>query len=87
MQTNSDSTKISDVTSKVIDKIMMATGRFEASKWNKSTHTYRFSNNSFIEFFSADMSDKLRGARRNDLYINECNNVSFEAYTQLVIRT
>jgi len=68
-------------------KIMMATGRFEASKWNKSTHTYRFSNNSFIEFFSADMSDKLRGARRNDLYINECNNVSFEAYTQLVIRT
>ena len=26
MQTNSDSTKISDVTSKVIDKIMMATG-------------------------------------------------------------
>ena len=68
-------------------KIMMATGRFEATKWNKSTHTYRFSNNSFIEFFSADMSDKLRGARRNDLYINECNNVSFEAYTQLVIRT
>jgi hypothetical protein len=26
MQTNSDSTKVSDVTSKVIDKIMMATG-------------------------------------------------------------
>jgi len=26
MQTNSDSTKVSDVTSKVIDKIMMGTG-------------------------------------------------------------
>jgi hypothetical protein len=26
MQTNSDSTKVSDVASKVIDKIMMATG-------------------------------------------------------------
>lgn len=68
-------------------KIMMATGRFDSARWNKSTHTYRFSNGSFIEFFSADMGDKLRGARRNDLYINECNNVSFEAYTQLVIRT
>ena len=30
---------------------------------------------------------KLRGARRTELYINECNNVPFDAYTQLAVRT
>jgi phage terminase large subunit len=30
---------------------------------------------------------KLRGARRDILYINECNNVTFEAYNELSIRT
>lgn len=48
---------------------------------------YKFSNGSYIEFFSADQPDKLRGARRKTLYINECNNVGFEAYQQLSIRT
>ena len=33
------------------------------------------------------MPDKLRGARRTDLYINECNNIPFDAYQQLVVRT
>jgi phage terminase large subunit len=48
---------------------------------------YEFSNKSFIEFFSADQPDKLRGARRDILFINECNNVSFDSYQQLAIRT
>lgn len=68
-------------------KIMHATGRYEEAKWNRTTNTYKFSNGSFIEFFSVDQHDKLRGARRTDLYINECNNVSFEAYNQLAVRT
>jgi phage terminase large subunit len=34
-----------------------------------------------------DQPDKLRGARRDVLFINECNNISFEAYQQLSIRT
>ena len=29
----------------------------------------------------------ITGARRTDLYINECNNVTFDAYHQLAIRT
>ncbi len=48
---------------------------------------YEFSNGSVIEFFSADDSSKLRGARRDVLYINECNNVTFESYNELAIRT
>lgn len=68
-------------------KIMMALERFDANKWNKTTFTYTFSNNSYIEFFSADSESKLRGARRKTLYVNECNNIPFEAYQQLAIRT
>jgi phage terminase large subunit len=49
--------------------------------------SYRFANRSFIEFFSADSEARLRGARRHVLYINEANNISFESYYQLAIRT
>lgn len=68
-------------------KIMDWTNNFNANNFNKSNLIYKFSNGSYIEFFSADQPDKLRGARRDILFINECNNVSFESYQQLSIRT
>jgi phage terminase large subunit len=68
-------------------KIMDWVGNFNPNNFNKSNLTYKFANGSYIEFFSADHSDKLRGARRDILFINECNNVSFESYQQLAIRT
>jgi phage terminase large subunit len=68
-------------------KIMEMVGMFVPDKWNKSSLTYTFSNDSFIEFFSADQPDKLRGARRDVLFINECNNIEWESYYQLAIRT
>ena len=68
-------------------KIMDWTGNLNYNRWNKSSLTYHFTNGSFIEFFSADQPDKLRGARRDILFINECNNVAFESYQQLAIRT
>jgi phage terminase large subunit len=66
---------------------MKWTGRFFDDRFNKTLLKYEFANGSFIEFFSADDSSKLRGARRDILYINECNNVPFEAYNELAIRT
>jgi phage terminase large subunit len=68
-------------------KIMDSTDNFQPNSWNKSSLTYYFQNGSFIEFFSADNPSKLRGARRDILFINECNNVDFESYMQLSIRT
>jgi phage terminase large subunit len=68
-------------------KIMMATNRYRDSQFNKSTLKYTYTNGSYIEFFSVDQPDKLRGARRNVLYVNECNNVPFDSYYQLAIRT
>ena len=67
--------------------ILKGLNRYKDSQLNKSTLKYTFTNGSYIEFFSTDQPDKLRGARRTDLYINECNNVPFDAYQQLVVRT
>jgi phage terminase large subunit len=68
-------------------KIMRWTNRYFDDRFNKTLLRYDFANGSSMEFFSADDASKLRGARRDILYINECNNVTFEAYNELSIRT
>ena len=68
-------------------KIMQDTNRWIAPHFNKSLLKYTFANGSYIEFFSVEQPDKLRGARRNILYVNEADNIPFEAYQQLSIRT
>jgi phage terminase large subunit len=68
-------------------KIMKDTGRFIPQNYNKTLLRYEFTNGSYIEFFSADSEEKLRGGRRQILYINECNSIHYESYLQLAIRT
>ena len=68
-------------------KIMKETGRWFDNRWNASDFKYTFANGSQIEFFSADNDAKLRGARRDYLYMNEANNMVFHAYTELASRT
>ena len=68
-------------------QLLKGLNRYKDIQLNKSTLKYTFTNGSYIEFFSTDQPDKLRGARRTDLYINECNNVPFDAYNQLAVRT
>ncbi len=67
--------------------IMEEHGYFVPDLWNKTDYTYTFETGSKIEFFSADQSDKVRGPRRDRLFINEANNVSFETFEQLEVRT
>ena len=67
--------------------ILKSLNRYDERKYNKTTLKYEFSTGSYIEFFSTDQPDRLRGARRTDLFINECNNISFESYQQLSVRT
>ena len=68
-------------------KIMNVTNRWVYTHWNATDKKYTFGNGSYIEFFSADDDAKLRGARRDILYMNECNNMSLHAYTELAART
>ena len=68
-------------------KILAETDRWHETLWNASDFKYTFPNGSQIEFFSADNDAKLRGARRDWLYMNECNNMTFHSYTELASRT
>ena len=54
---------------------------------NKSEFVIRFENGSFIEFFSTDSEQKLRGRKRNILYVNEANELKFIEWQQLKMRT
>lgn len=67
--------------------IMLEHGYWVDDRWNATDSIYTFETGSQIEFFSADQPDKLRGARRDRLFINECNNVPFDAFEQLEVRT
>lgn len=67
--------------------IMQEHRYFKDDLWNKSESIYQFETGSQIEFFSADQPDKLRGARRDRLFLNEANNVPFDAFEQLEVRT
>ena len=55
-------------------------------RYNKTEHNYTFGKG-IIEFFGADEADKVRGPRRDILFINEGNNVPWETARGLDIRT
>ena len=60
---------------------------FNPDRWNKTDYTYTFETGSKIEFFSADQPGKVRGPRRDRLFINEANNIPSETFNQLEVRT
>lgn len=68
-------------------KILQAQGYYKEDNWNRTNFTYYFENGSYVEFFGVDSSDKVRGPRRDILFINEANNVSYEIFNQLEVRT
>jgi phage terminase large subunit len=67
--------------------IMESHNYFREAQWNKTDFIYSFETGSKIEFFSADQSDKVKGPRRDVLFINEANNIDYSVYTQLEVRT
>ena len=60
---------------------------FDDNAWNKTDFIYTFPSGSRIEFFSADQPSKVRGPRRDRLFLNEANNIAYEAFDQLEVRT
>ena len=60
---------------------------FKDNSWDRTNSTYTFETGSKIEFFSADQPSKVRGPRRDRLFLNECNNIPYEAFDQLEVRT
>jgi phage terminase large subunit len=59
---------------------------YDEKHHNKSEHIYRLNGN-IIEFVSLDQPQKKRGARRDYLFCNEANELTWEDFFQLLVRT
>jgi len=67
--------------------IMADRGYYVDADWTKTEFTYTFPSGSKIEFFSADQPGKVRGPRRDVLFVNEANNIDYESFDQMRVRT
>ena len=68
-------------------EILMKMNLFNPKRLNKSDLVYSFANGSWIDFFSTDNEQKLRGRKRDILFVNEANELSYLEWEQLVMRT
>ena len=59
---------------------------WDAMRWNISNSEYTFSNGSVIQFRSVDKMG-ARGPRRDVVFINEANGISYEVFRQLADRS
>ena len=68
--------------------IMMRLGEWSERNMNKTELRFTFGKNgSIVEFFSADDEQKLRGSKRDILFVNEANELRFMEWQQLKMRT
>lgn len=66
--------------------VMKEGGIWDAMRWNISNSEYTFSNGSVIQFRSVDKMG-ARGPRRDVVFINEANGISYEVFRQLADRS
>lgn len=67
--------------------IIQDMGFWDKHDFNKSSQIYTFQNGSWVEFFSTDDEQKLRGRKRQILYVNEANELLEIDWKQLKMRT
>jgi len=68
-------------------EVMEDMGLWEEDDWSKSIRIYSFKSGSQIEFFSADQEQKLRGRKRHIAWVNEANEITYDSFQQLNLRT
>ena len=67
-------------------EILQGLGWYNESDHNKTENTYVLNKN-LVEFFSIDDAQKIRGRKRDILFINEANEIDIEDWRQLLLRT
>lgn len=70
-----------------LKEILEEINQYDPQRWKKQDGYYEFPNGSVIEWFSTDEEQKLRGRKREILFINEGNELTRDDYVQLAIRT
>lgn len=68
-------------------EVMRDLGLYRQSNHHKTENVYYFDNGSTVEFFAIDDEQKLRGRKRDVLWGNEANELNFEEFNQLNMRT
>lgn len=69
-------------------EIMAKLGIYDPKRMNKTEMTYTFENGSVLEFFAtADNEQKVRGSKRDILFVNEANEIGEWEFNQLRMRT
>jgi len=68
-------------------EILKDIGLYNEESHNKSEQIYTFGNGSMVEFFSVDNEQKIRGRKRDIAWCNEANELFFDDYTQINLRT
>lgn len=68
-------------------EILFKMGIFDDRCLNKTDFTYTFYNGSWVDFFSTDDEQKIRGRKRDILFCNEANELLFIEWQQLKMRT
>lgn len=69
------------------ESIMKDAGYWDQKRWNTTKHVYSFETGSIIEFKAIDDYGKAHGPRRDVLFLNEANNLSYLIADQLITRT
>jgi len=67
--------------------ILSMMGLYDENRLNKTDLVYRFENGSELDFFGLDNNEKVKGRKRNLLFINEATQISYSDYKQLAFRT
>ena len=67
--------------------IMIDRGYWDDKCWNETKHTYKFESSSVMKFLSIDKLGKAHGPRRDVLFMNEANNIAYNIYDMLEVRT
>ncbi len=68
-------------------EIMDGLGIYNIKYHNRTENIYSFDNKSSVEFFSIDDAKKVRGRKRDVCYCNEANELEFDDFQQLSLRT
>lgn len=67
--------------------ILSETGLWSEMSYNKSDNFATLPNGSVIEFLAVDTEDKAKAGKRDLLFVNEANNLKYQIFWQLKIRT
>ena len=67
--------------------ILQSWDLWDENNWYASENSYTFDNGSSIEFLSVQDSERRKGTKRDYLFCDEANELNYEDYFQLSIRT